>query len=309
MMATESPAHPVIISASRRTDIPAFYMPWFVGRLRAGTVSYPNPFGRQIHQVSLRPQDVHSIVFWSKNYRPFLRYLDVLERNGYRFVCHYTITGAPRALEPHVPDWRVSVETLRALANRIGPQRVSWRFDPIVFTDRLDANFYVTRFTTLAQALSGYTTRCYFSFATFYAKAQRRLAAAGVQYRDPPLDEKRALAQTLADLAADVGMKLYACCQPDLVGGAVEPAACIDAEWLAALFPSPPLHAPARPTRPGCGCAASRDVGIYDTCLHGCRYCYATRDDARARACFQQHDPQAEMLYSPPPRVPDSPGM
>ncbi|GAB4430099.1 MAG: DUF1848 domain-containing protein [Anaerolineae bacterium] len=307
-MVTPSPAPPVIISASRRTDIPAFYMPWFVGRLRAGTVSYPNPFGRQVYQVSLRPQDVHSIVFWSKNYHPFMRYLDVLEESGYRFVCHYTITGAPRVLEPHVPHWRVSVEMLRALATRIGAQRVWWRFDPIVFTDRLDADFYVTRFAALAQALSGYTTRCYFSFATFYAKAQRRLAAAGVQYRDPPLDEKQELAQMLANVAAEAGMTLYACCQPDLVGGAIRPAACVDAEALAELFPAPPLHAPARPTRPGCGCAASRDVGIYDTCLHGCRYCYATRDDARARDCFEQHNPLADMLVSPPSHASDLQG-
>ncbi len=307
-MADAQPESPVIISASRRTDIPAFYMPWFVGRLRAGTVSYPNPFGGQIHQVSLRPQDVHSIVFWSKNYRPFLTYLDFLEESGYRFVCHYTITGLPRVLEPRVPDWRVGVETLRALATRIGPERVLWRFDPIVFTEHLDAEFYTARFAALAGALSGYTRRCYFSFATFYAKAQRRLAAAGVQYRDPPLEEKRTLAHTLAGIAADAGMTLYACCQPDLVDEVIRPAACVDADLLAELFPLPALHAPPRPTRAGCGCAASRDVGVYDTCLHGCRYCYATRDDARALACFQQHDPQTEMLLSSPATASHSPG-
>lgn len=298
-MAEASSGTPLIISASRRTDIPAFYMPWFMGRLQAGSVSYPNPFGGQIHHVSLRAEDVHSIVFWSKDYRPFVRYVDALEGGGYRFVCHYTITGLPHILEPRVPDWRVGVETLRALARRIGARHVLWRFDPIVFTDRLDAEAYVARFKTLARALSGYTERCYFSFATFYAKAERRLTAVGVRYRDPPLDEKRALAHTLASIAAEEGMAIYACCQPDLVDEVVRPAACIDGALLAELFPTPALIAPTRPTRPGCGCALSRDVGVYDTCLHGCRYCYATRDDARAMAGYQRHDPQAEFLVSP----------
>lgn len=298
-MADAPSGGPIIISASRRTDIPAFYMPWFMGRLRAGSVSYPNPFGRQIYQVSLRPEDVHSIVFWSKDYRPFMRHLDTLEEGGYRFVCHYTITGAPRTLEPRVPDWRVGVEILRALAKRIGAQRVLWRFDPIVLTDRLDAPAYVARFAMLARALSGYTGRCYFSFATFYAKATRRLTAAGVQFRDPPLDEKRDLAHTLAGIAAEAGMALYACCQPELVDEVIRPASCIDAALLAELFPLPALQAPLRPTRPGCGCAASRDVGVYDTCLHGCRYCYATGDDARAMAGFQRHDPEGELLLPP----------
>ena len=116
-----------IISASRRTDIPAFYMPWFMNRLRAGLVAYPNPFGGQVHTVSLRPEHVHSLVFWSKTYRP------VLPRG-------------PRSLEPHVPDWKAAVEVFLKLAARTSPAHVQWRFDPILFTDELGAAFYQERF-------------------------------------------------------------------------------------------------------------------------------------------------------------------
>ncbi len=290
---------PIIVSASRRTDVPAFYMPWLMARLRSGSATYPNPFSGQLHQVSLRPEDVHSIVFWSKSYRPFLPHVEALDSAGYRYVCHYTITGAPRALEPRVPDWRVSLEAFRVLSERIGPRRVLWRFDPIVFTDTLDAAYYTARFETLAHALTGYTERCYFSFATYYTKAARRLAAVGVAFRDPPLDERLALVQALAEIAATCGIALFACCQPELAVGSVRPASCVDAGLLAELFPAPPLTAEARPTRPGCGCAASRDIGIYDTCLFGCRYCYATNDDARAAAWHSRHDPSGEQLIPP----------
>lgn len=293
-------SRPALISASRRTDVPAFYMPWFMTRLRSGSVIYPNPFNRQLCRVSLRPQDVHSIIFWSKNYQPFLAHMDALDGAGYRYVCHYTINGAPRALEPRVPDWRVSLEVFRALAGRIGSRRVLWRFDPIVLTDTLDAAYYAARFETLAGALAGSTERCYFSFATYYAKTARRLAEAGIVFRDPPLDERRALAQTLAEIAAGCGITLYVCCQPELAEGAIQTASCVDASLLADLFPDRPLTADARPTRPGCGCAASYDVGVYDTCLFGCSYCYATNDDARAAAWHSRHDPSAEQLISPP---------
>ena len=120
-----------IISVSRRTDVPAFYAPWWMNRLRVGSVSYPNPYSGKMHTVSLRPEDVHSIVFWSKHYAPLFPYLDEMEEQGYRFYCHYTITGAPRELEPHVPRWEEAAQVFGELARRIGPRQVLWRFDPI----------------------------------------------------------------------------------------------------------------------------------------------------------------------------------
>ncbi|MBN1429335.1 MAG: DUF1848 domain-containing protein [Anaerolineae bacterium] len=278
-----------IISASRRTDIPAFYMPWFMHRLKAGSVDYPNPFGGQLCTVSLRAEDVHSIVFWSKYYGNFLPYIEELTQSGYGFYCHYTITGMPRALEPHVPDWQQAVRAFVEMTARTSPRRIQWRFDPIVFTDALDRNFYIERFRQLARELEGSTYRCYFSFASYYGKVERRLRQSGIQFYDPPLEEKMALVEDMADVADEHGIKLYACCQDALVMGRVQKAHCIDGDLLAELFPDRPLTARPRPTREQCGCIASRDIGMYDTCLYGCVYCYANQSHQAALDRFRQH--------------------
>jgi hypothetical protein len=285
-----------VISASRRTDIPAFYVEWFMNRLRAGFVRYPNPFGGQVYTVSLRPEDVHSIVFWSKQYGPLLPHLDELAGRGYRFYCHYTITGAPRALEPHVPDWQQAVHVFRELAERTSPRRVLWRFDPILFTDERGPEFYIGRFRDIATTLAGATHRCYFSFATFYGKVKRQLQRKGIPFRDPPLEEKQALVEAMAGVAGECGITLHACCQDDLVSERVRKAHCVDGDLLAELFPDRPRVSQPRPTRQGCGCVASRDIGVYDTCPYGCLYCYANQGRKVALTRFQAHDPDGEML-------------
>jgi DNA repair photolyase len=287
---------PIIISASRRTDIPAFYMPWFMHRLRAGSASYPNPFNGAVHSVSLVPKDVHSIVFWSKFYGPFLHHVDELQDRGYRFICHYTITGASRELEPHVPHWEAAVDVFRTLAERTSPRHVLWRFDPIVITPDNDAARTLTRFRDLARALTGYTERCYFSFASYYGKVVRRMKRAAIAYCDPPLEEKQALVEQMADLADACGITLHACCQDALLGDQVYKAHCVDGDLLAALFPDRPAITKANPTREQCGCVTSRDVGMYDTCPYGCVYCYANASHAAAVKRRQRHDPTGETL-------------
>ena len=285
-----------IISASRRTDIPAFYAEWFMNRIRAGAVRYPNPFSNEVYALSLHPDDVHSVVFWSKHYAPLLLHLDELQERGYRFYSHYTITGAPRVLEPHVPDWTKAVQVFRELARRTSPRHVQWRFDPILFTDELGAKVYMQRFRDIATALAGSTERCYFSFATFYGKVERQLKRSAVSFYDPPLEEKRALVGAMANVAAGCGITLYACCQDVLVEGLVQKAHCIDGELLAALFADRPPVTEARPTRKECGCVASRDIGMYDSCPYGCLYCYANQSREAALARFRAHDPRGELL-------------
>jgi hypothetical protein len=285
-----------IISASRRTDIPAFYMPWFMNRIRACFAQDPSPFGGPLQQVSLAPHDVHSIVFWSKDYAPLLPHLDELEARGYHCCFHYTITGAPSLLEPNVPPWEQSVAVFRRLARRTSPRHVLWRFDPLLFTAELDSAHHLERFRRIAAALEGATERCYFSFAAFYGKVRGRLARAGIGALDPPPEEKLAVVEQMADVAESVGMALYACCQDALVGGRVKKAHCIDGDLLAELFPERPHVAQVQPTRAECGCFASRDIGMYDTCPHACLYCYANSQHTRAAARYRAHDPQATTL-------------
>ncbi|MBN1565572.1 MAG: DUF1848 domain-containing protein [Anaerolineae bacterium] len=297
----------MIISASRRTDIPAFYMPWFMNRLRVGSASYPNPFSGALHSVSLLPEDVHSIVFWSKYYGPFLDYSDELQARDYRFVCHYTITGSPRELEPHVPRWEAAIKVFHALAERTSPRHVLWRFDPIVALGDAgqvsspsegggDLGERLIRFREIARALAGHTERCYFSFASYYGKVQRRMQKANIPYCDPPLEAKQALVEQMADCADECGITLHACCQDALLSDRVQKAHCVDGDLLAQLFPDRPHVTQANPTREQCGCVTSRDIGMYDTCPYGCVYCYANANHAAAVKHRQQHDPMSETL-------------
>ena len=283
-----------IISASRRTDIPAFYMPWLIDRMRAGLVKYPNPRTGQSYTISLMPEEVHSFVFWSKDYRPFLSHLREVTDRGYRFYCHYSVTGVPGSLEPRVPDWRSSVETFRELAARTSPRHVLWRFDPILFADEFRAEHCLARFRDIATALVGTTRRCYFSFAVFYGKVRRKLEKAGVRFSDPSLEEKRALLEGMAGIADECGIVLHSCCDDALVGTRVRKAHCVDGDLLAELFPDRPRISLCKPTRKGCGCTASRDIGVYDTCPHGCLYCYANHSGERPLGRLQHQSSTGE---------------
>jgi hypothetical protein len=285
-----------IISASRRTDIPAFYMDWFMNRLEAGFARYLNPFGGTIHTVSLRPEDVHSIVLWSKHYGPFLAYLDAILERGYGCCFHYTITAVPANVEPHVPDWQTGVRILRELARRTSSSHVLWRFDPILLTHEWGPEYYLRRFREMTRALAGSTRRCYFSFVALYGKVSKRLARTNVGYREADGEERRTLAEAMADMAQEAGMTLHACCQDDLVSPEIREARCIDGELLAELYPDRPVISEVRPTRKGCGCTASRDIGMYDTCTLGCLYCYANQGREVALRRWRAHDPHGEML-------------
>jgi len=286
-----------IISASRRTDIPKFYATWFMARVREGRVAIRNPFSGQVYEVSLRPEDVRAIVFWSKDYRPLERHLDEIGRRGFRYYFQFTITGLPKIFEERVPDADTSIETARRLAARTSPAHVQWRFDPIVLSGATGPEETVRRFERLARMLEGVTERCTISFMEFYAKVKRNLVpletAHDLRFRDPGIEEKRELAARLAAIAAGHGIALVSCCNDALIqqgaGWEVGKARCVDASLLTALFPDRATPPEAGPTRKDCGCALSRDIGAYDTCPHGCFYCYANANQDLARG----HPPAA----------------
>ncbi|MGI6296137.1 MAG: DUF1848 family protein [Armatimonadota bacterium] len=156
-----------IISASRRTDIPAFHADWFMQRIDEGSVRWRNPFGGQQIETSLLPEDVAAMVFWSRDYRPMIPHLGELYRRGYRFLFHFTITGLPEAFEPRVPEVEIALSTAKELADQYGAEAVLWRYDPVLISSITPADYHLNRFGELAAQLQGYTSRCYFSFPTF----------------------------------------------------------------------------------------------------------------------------------------------
>ena len=265
----------MIISASYRSDIPAFHGDWFLAALAAGEVAVANPYSQRPYLVDLRPDAVDGYVFWTRNARPFARALAAVAAQSRPFVVQYTILGYPRAIDPNVIDPSLAIDNARALAGAYGQRAVVWRYDPILLTPETEAGWHRANFARLADALAGTTDEVVVSFAQLYAKAARNLAKAGIAWRVPEPAEQAALIADLGAIAAGRGIALSLCTQPDLT--AAPPARCIDAGRLADIA-GRPVAAATKGNRPGCLCAQSRDIGAYDSCVHGCRYCYAVAD-------------------------------
>jgi hypothetical protein len=286
----------MIISASRRTDIPAFYSEWLLNRLRQGVVLVRNPFNPlQVSRVALDPQRIDCLVFWTKNPAPLVPRLEEIDRLGHRYVFHFTLTACGCGLEPHVPARRERLNTFRSLAERIGPERVLWRFDPILFTPTQNPDMLLRDFADLAAQLRGCTRQCTISFLSLYAKCRRNLA--GVGLLTPDEREKMEFVRRLAEIAADSDIGLQACCDPFLHEHCgIEAARCIDDRLLATILGQPVRLPKDKGQRPGCGCVASIDIGAYNTCSHGCRYCYANVSDRAVAANRAAHDPRSLLL-------------
>lgn len=289
----------MIVSASYRTDIPAFYGKWFLGRLAAGETSVGNPYGGKLYRVSLLPGDVDGFVFWTRNTAPFADALATVEECQIPYVIQYTVTGYPEALETGVPTAEHAIAQIAGLSRRRGQKVVVGRYDPILFTDLTPPQWHLANFAALAKALSPLVDEVTVSFATMYRKTERNLAMAARRHdfawRDPGQEERRAFLADLAGIAAEHGLRLTICSQPELEQDGVGGAACIDAGRLSAVA-GRAIKVRQKGNRPGCLCAESRDIGAYDTCAHGCMYCYAVRDHHKVRQAVRGHDPALDRL-------------
>jgi len=298
----------MIISASYKTDIPAFYGDWFINRLKAGYCKMVNPYNRRVYRVSLGKEDIDGFVFWTKNLGPFLGRLDLVRQFGRPFMVQYTITSYPRELESSVVDAERSVAHMRTLAETYGPRVAVWRYDPILFTSLTPVEFHRQNFEGLAQALEGTSDEVVISFAQIYKKTKNSLDRAarkfGFTWEDPPDKVKSDLVAELARAAGSHKMRLTVCSQRQYLVPGIEAARCVDARRLSEIG-GRPIGARLKGNRPDCRCYASRDVGEYDTCPHGCVYCYAVRDRDLARRRYGEHEPEGEYLFPPAGRSGD----
>lgn len=292
----------MIISASYKTDIATFYGDWFIHRMRAGFCKMVNPYNRQIYRVDLRRPAVDGFIFWTKNIGPFLKHLDEVQEGGYPFIVQYTINGYPRELETSVVQANQSIAHAHAIREKFGPRALVWRYDTILFSSLTPRDFHLENFTRLARALSGTADEVVVSFAQIYRKTKRNLDAGAREgsftWWDPPFTEKRDVLSALASIAHGNGFQLSVCSQPDLLIPGTNDARCVDARRLESLVGAQ-VHAELKGNRPGCGCFAARDIGEYDTCPHGCIYCYAVQNRPLALRRFRQHDPHSEFLFEP----------
>ncbi len=284
-----------VISVSRRTDIPAFYANWFINRLREGFAVVQQPYSRKFIRVSLQREDVSAIVFWSKNYAPLLGKLNDIEGTSKNLFFHFTIT-AMQELESSVPDYRDAIRDYRFIAARYSSAQIIWRFDPVCITDRISFEMLEERFRTCAQLLHGYARQCVISFVHPYKKVLANMKKYSVHHlTEISNEQKKAYACRLASIATSCGIQVTACCNDYLLSHSVRKASCIDGRLLSRLFDKPVDVRPAS-TRKECACTRSVDIGAYDTCSHGCVYCYANTDRETARAAAHRHDPRWNSL-------------
>jgi hypothetical protein len=288
-----------IISVSRRTDIPSFYGDWFMNRLKEGFVGVINPFGGGRYIVSLKPEDVRCFVFWSKDFTPLLENLTIIERLGYKFYFNYTITGLPGVFESNL-NKESAIETLKQLGRIYSPKHINWRFDPIIISSVCDRNYFIREFERLVCEFDGLVERCYFSFVTEYGKVLRDFEEleenTNIRIENKSRDFKIELVNDLADIAAGHGIEMYSCCGNYLINEKIKKGHCVDGGVIESLFFPDGFGYKQKPTRKECGCTESSDIGTYDTCPHGCIYCYANMDKHRAYEAYKNHDKDSAFL-------------
>ena len=295
----------MIISATRRADIPAYFAPWFMNRVRAGFAAVPNPFNaRQVARIPLDPEHTDAIVFWTRDPSPLLPHLAELTARGFAFLFQFTLLEYPVAFHPGMPPLADRLDAFKRVTQAIGPERVLWRYDPIVLTALTDTDFHRRSFEPLARALSGHTNRVTVSLMEPYRKGRARLAHAGADLLAPRSADLAALFTDMAALARANGITPASCAEDaglDRLGFA--PGACVDAEGIARLTGKTIPSEKDPHQRPACRCAPSKDIGMYDACPAGCVYCYATRNFTLARRNHQAHDPKSPSLmgwHEPP---------
>ena len=262
----------MIHSASRRTDIPAWYGEWFMNRLREGFALVPNPYAENLHtlrKIPLSPDVVDCIVFWSKNPRPFLKFLPEIRRMGYPFYFQFTLNPYEQAIEQNLPSLEERIDTFHHLSAMIGPERIVWRYDPVIIDKAHPSDWHGAQFERLCALLHADACRCIFSFFDRYAKDQSG-------FREADEAAMRAVARGFSSTAAQYGLPLSTCSEAiDLSGYGIPHAACIDPVQISRILGCP-VRAKKDPNqRPFCGCMESVDIGSYNSCINGCVYCYA----------------------------------
>ena len=302
----------MIISASRRTDIPAFYSKWFINRIHAGFCCVVNPMNaHQVSRVSLKPEDVTAIVLWSKNPAPLIPSLPILDSMGYRYYFQYTLNDYSTDLEGRLPPLGKRLDTFKSISDKIGQQRTIWRYDPIIFSDSLDERYHLESFDKIASELKGRTNRVMISILDMYDKVNNRLKKQGeyintIYSPDPPAGKLMAFLKEIHDIAERNGMEIFSCAEEtDFNDAGIQHGHCIDADLIHQLWQLPVKFKKDKGQRKACGCSVSKDIGSNNTCLHECIYCYSTMSLELSRKRYKQHDPTSPFLWGSG-KIPDA---
>ena len=284
----------MILSVSRRTDIPAFYSDWFFNRIKDGFVYVRNPMNvHQVSRIKITPHVVDCIVFWTKNPKKMLLRLDELK--NYKYYFQFTINPYDSQLELKVPKKESIIDTFKKLSDKIGRKKVIWRYDPILLTDKIDLNYHIKYFEELSKRLSGYTDKCVISFIDNYTKTERNLK--GTFSRELLDDEVSDLSKKLVKIANAYNIEIMSCAEKyDLDSFGIKHGRCIDNDIIEDIVGYQLKTKKDKYQRSECGCIESIDIGEYNTCLHNCLYCYANFNKSEVLKKAKTHDPLSPLL-------------
>lgn len=296
----------MIISASRRTDIPAFYSKWFMERIKEGYYIKVNPFNsKQKKVVSLNPEDVDCIVFWTKNPKPMMKHLRELDELGYRYYFQYTLNDYPKPLEPRLPHLNSRLEIFRELSDCIGPEKVIWRFDPIIYSSITPIPYLIDKFSFIAKQLNGYTSRVVISFVDMYGKTKNKFKKIenehGIEFFNLQADSNKRefhkLVSTLSTISRENHLQIFSCAEKvKLDAYGIKHGACIDHQLIRDIFHTD-IHVKKDPNqRTECLCSVSEEMGSYDTCKFNCTYCYAVRSEKTVQKNSANHSWNSPLL-------------
>ncbi|MEL7656541.1 MAG: DUF1848 domain-containing protein [Bacillota bacterium] len=285
----------MIISASRRTDIPCYYSEWFVNRLKEGYALIANPWNAdRLGRVELSPRNVDCIVFWTKNPAPMLNRLSEIDGMGYPYYFEFTITAYDNTVERNLPDKKDIIETFKRLSDQIGPEKVDWRFDPIQKNEQFTAEWIAEQFAMLCKQLHDDTERCIISFVDDYSHTKNRIDLMS-------RSEMYEIAESISTVAGEFHLPVFSCSEEiDLSALGIQHSSCIDPHKIERVIGCPITAKKDKGQRLTCGCIESIDIGAYDTCSNGCIYCYAAKSEKVIQRRRQNHDPELPLLTGLP---------
>lgn len=287
----------MILSVSRRTDIPNYYSEWFLNRIKEGYLYVRNPINiHQVSKIDISPEIVDCIVFWTKNPEPMLDKL--VQLKDYKYYFQFTLTGYGKDMEPALPHKKNKmIPTFQSLSNMIGKEKLVWRYDPIVITETYTEEYHLKAFQEIASSLNGYCKRVVISFVDLYAKTKKNMK--DIQTIDKKQSELILFSKKLAEIAVSNGMEIETCAELiDLSSCGIKHSSCIDKSLIEKIIGCPIKVEKDKNQREECGCVESVEIGAYNTCLNGCKYCYANYSEERVKANRALYDVHSPILCS-----------
>lgn len=284
----------MIVSVSRRTDIPAFYSEWFFNRIKEGFVYVKNPFNtKQVSHIQLTPETVDCFVFWTKDPEPMVNRLDELKNFNYYF--QFTLTSYRKDVEKGTRVKKDIINTFKCLSKTIGKEKVIWRYDPILLSEIYTKEYHYEWFEKFCSQLRGHTERCVISFLDLYKKTERNAK----ELRLKPMSESdmNEMAATLAAISSRYNIKIETCSEGiDLGKYGIKKGKCIDDRLISKIINADVIVDKDHTQREVCGCVKSVDIGEYNTCKHNCLYCYANFNDKLVEENNLKHNPNSPLL-------------